>query len=136
MKRLLALLLLGTALATGCARKPERNPPHIQLAHRFATALSRGSFDSAQALLSADLQKECPAAKLKKEYQEMIAYGGGPVTSVDVVTTMDRWPDKRPDDAGWVYVSLSGEGFGEAVAVVVARERDRLVIRSLEWGRP
>jgi hypothetical protein len=136
MKRILALLLLGAALSAACARKPDMNMPHIQLAHRFATALSQGAFDSAHELLSADLRKDYPAARLKKQYEDMVAYGGEPVTRVDVITTMDRWPDERPGDVGWVYVSIAGETFGEAVTVVVAREGDRLVIRSLEWGRP
>jgi len=37
---------------------------------------------------------------------------------------------------GFAYVAISGEDYNEAVSVVVAQERARMVIRDLEWGRP
>ena len=33
--------------------------------------------------------------------------------------SMDDWPDKKSDDIGWVYVSISGATFGEAVTLIV-----------------
>jgi hypothetical protein len=33
-------------------------------------------------------------------------------------------------------VALANDTFSEAVTVVTAEERGRLVIRSIEWGRP
>ena len=46
---------------------------------------------------------------------------------------LEDWAMKEPDDVGWAYVSIAGDGYGEAVTVVVDRH---LQIRELEWGRP
>jgi len=73
-------------------------------------------------------------AKLRSEYEGMIAYGRGPATDVRVVIAMDYWPAGRP--AISVGYAAFREGFTEAVAVTVADERGRAVIRAIEWGRP
>ena len=49
---------------------------------------------------------------------------------------MEDWPDKQPGDLAWVYVSLQGESFSEAVTVVLADTKRGARIRELEWGRP
>jgi hypothetical protein len=33
-------------------------------------------------------------------------------------------------------VAISGDGFAEAIAIIVAVEDDMLRIRTIEWGRP
>ncbi|HNC91251.1 MAG TPA: hypothetical protein PL000_20160 [Anaerolineales bacterium] len=49
---------------------------------------------------------------------------------------MEQWPDQRPNDVGWAYVAIDGEGFSEAVTVIVENERQTPAIRYIEWGRP
>ena len=71
-----------------------------------------------------------------KELGEMIEYGEGPVSHVEVMNEMTDWPDKKNNDVGWAYVALVGEGFSEAVAVVVSNIDCNLKITSIEWGRP
>lgn len=66
----------------------------------------------------------------------MIVYADEELSQAEVITDMEAWPDKKEDDIGWAYVALSGDSFSEAVAVIVKQEDNRLVIRSLEWGRP
>ena len=66
----------------------------------------------------------------------MIAYGDGGVKVDGVTHSMSDWPAKKERDRAWVYVSLSGDGFGEAVTVIVAEENGQKVIREVEWGRP
>ena len=39
-------------------------------------------------------------------------------------------------DTKWVYVAISNDYYSEAVAVIVAQEQGRSVIRELDWGRP
>ena len=87
-------------------------------------------------MLSADLASELDVAKLRSEYEGMIAYGRGPATQVRVVIAMDYWPGKQPGDIGWAYTAISGDSFTEAIAVTVAEEKGRAVIRAVEWGRP
>jgi len=66
----------------------------------------------------------------------MIAYAGDEITEAEVVTEMEEWPGKKDDDIGWIYVSLSGSTFAEAVTVVVKKQNSSMAVRSLEWGRP
>ena len=49
---------------------------------------------------------------------------------------MTNWPDKRPGDVGWAYVSIVGDDFVEAVAVIIVEVGGELLIREIEWGRP
>jgi hypothetical protein len=49
---------------------------------------------------------------------------------------MKDWPDRKPSDIGWVYVSISGADFAEAVTVVVTNEAGKPKIGELEWRRP
>ncbi len=50
----------------------------------------------------------------------------------DVQTDM---PQLEADDLAWVYVSINSEN-QEAVSMLVARAKKRLVVRGVEWGRP
>ena len=63
----------------------------------------------------------------------MIAYGQGSAQDVQLVTTLEQWPEKTPGDIGWAYVAILGHNFSEAVTVVV---NDQRLIRAIEWGRP
>ncbi len=50
---------------------------------------------------------------------------------------MVDWRDRKPDDIGWCYVSVSGTDFNEGIAVVVSRMPDNTNgITQLEFGRP
>ena len=62
----------------------------------------------------------------------------GPAEEVELVGVDDMigWEVREPADTGWAYVAISGEGFNEAVSVIVASEGGRYAIRRLEWGRP
>ena len=66
----------------------------------------------------------------------MTSYGEGAPTIVEAVSTLQDWPRKQPGDEEWVYVAVANETYSEGITVVVARDCDSLVIRSLEWGRP
>jgi hypothetical protein len=107
-----------------------------QVAAEFARALASNRYAHAHSLLSASLASRIPVATLQRDYEQMIDYGGGPATDVRVIIVLDHWPDKLPGDIGWAYAALSGQGFSEAVSVVVAHENGKAVIRQLEWGRP
>lgn len=110
----------------------------VQLAERFGHAIVRRDFRSAHTLLAADAQKRHSAADLEAEVDDMIEYAEEPLTKAVVLEdlTMADWPDKQIGDLGWVYVSLEGEGFGEAVTIVVTETPNGPRIRELEWGRP
>ena len=114
----------------------EHSSVHGRLAVTFAKHLTAGRFDDARAMLSDNLQQQYLSSDLSREYSAMVSYGGSAPDTVELVSTMDTWPARQIDDLGWAYVAISGDGFSEAVSVVVAQENPHALIRELEWGRP
>jgi hypothetical protein len=114
----------------------DQNFVHGHIALTFAEHLTAGRFDDAHAMLSDDLQKQYQPSDLSREYSAMIAYGGRAPAAVELISIMDTWPARQIDDLGWAYVAISGDGFSEAVTVVVAHQNIHVRIRALEWGRP
>ena len=104
----------------------------------FANAIVSGDYEAAHALLSESLKRAWPPARLEAEFAAMIDYGEGPAEDVELISVdkMMGWEVREPADVGWAYVAISGEGFNEAVSVIVASEGGRYAIRELEWGRP
>lgn len=113
-----------------------QNTPQGKIVFEFATALVAGEFEKAHGLLVESLKANWPAESLREEYTEMVAYGESPANYVKVMTVLEEWPDKRMGDIGWAYAAIAGEGFSEAVAVVVCDESGKHLVREIEWGRP
>ena len=55
--------------------------------------------------------------------------------SANVYDVQTDMPGLDADDIAWVYVSIDSEN-AEAVSLHVARDRKRLTVRNVEWGRP
>lgn len=108
------------------------------LALVFAQAVVTGDFAAAHALLSAELQAALQPTDLARDYQAMMAYTDSAPTEVKLIQVedMNGWKVKQAGDLGWAYVAIEGEGYSEAVSVIVAQEAGAAVIRWLEWGRP
>lgn len=115
---------------------PLDDPDYAKYAQHFGEALMDGDYESAHSMLSNTLKSKYSKNKLQKTLEKMIANGDGDITSADVVNTMDDWPGKKEYDLGWAYLALTGNGFSEAVTVVISREFSEMVIRDIEWGRP
>ncbi|AFY38334.1 hypothetical protein Lepto7376_2032 [[Leptolyngbya] sp. PCC 7376] len=110
------------------------NTPIGQCALQFAQALVDLDFEKAASYLASELQGENAAEQLRQQYLTMIDYWDTPaVDMIEALELLDDWPNKQPNDWGWVYVAVDGDGFGEAVAVVITMDRK---IREIEWGRP
>lgn len=143
---LTALLLLLVA-GLGCPDRSDSSPearasamiedvsssPAGKVGIRFASLLAAEDFDAAEEMLTPGLRAEMDAALLSERFREMIEYGDGPADLVEASTGMSKWPGRQNGDLGWVYVSISGPEFSEAVTLVVTEESR---IRSVEWGRP
>ena len=110
---------------------------------RFAREMIAQEYDEASRLLSSELQAACPPSELRRSFEAMTqssegtteTIGAQAVTGADA-SEMSQWRTKLPGDFGWVYVSIHGRDFNEAVAVIIADEAGRLVIRDIAWGRP
>jgi len=112
------------------------------IAQTFAELLVDGDFKGAHSMLAKELKRRLKAADLEREYTNMIGQYGEEGEElpddleVVVMSSETGMPDMHPQDVGWVYVSIGGDGFSEAIAVTVTQEDDEMKIRTLEWGRP
>jgi hypothetical protein len=108
------------------------------IARQFGEHVAADEFESAHALLTLDAQKRHWPDVMRSAVKRMTAYADGPIRRVEVLDefTLHEWPAKQPDDIAWVYVSLEGDDFNEAVSVVLTQTTDGIRIRQLEWGRP
>ncbi|MGB3650599.1 MAG: hypothetical protein WBA41_05230 [Rivularia sp. (in: cyanobacteria)] len=103
---------------------------------RKANALVAGEYNVAYNMLCASLRAELSSAQLKEKFESMIAYGRSSPNHVEVMSILDDWQDKEALDIGWAYVAICGDGFSEAVSVIVTQEETKPVIRDIDWGRP
>lgn len=103
-------------------------------------------------MLSAELQRIQTPDSLMQQYVNMIHYAselkheGHMKTfvmpcegeySLQITNTIEDYRNKKPNDIGWAYCSISGDSYSEAVSVVVERDDyGHLVIGEVEWGRP
>jgi hypothetical protein len=114
------------------------------IALSFARALVGKDYEEAAGMLAASLKTTSPPDVLCKQLEEMIRYEGDEgrwPTGIQVVTAADssdmaKWKCPNPNDFGWAYVAIDGTDYCEAVAVMITKEEERLVIRGIEWGRP
>jgi hypothetical protein len=108
---------------------------HKSFAQTFAERLAARDYAAAHPMLTTELQDRLSLAQLRMQFERMCR-PGWKFDGIEVLQTMDDWPDRRSGDLGWVYVSIGGEVYSEAVTVVVAQEQREPRIRELEFGRP
>lgn len=113
--------------------KEELETPYGQVALKFSMALLDKSFDEARSFLGSTVCDEWPSELIQNTYEEMVDYFEVFRVSVDLVEV--NLPNLESDSA-MVYVSIIGDGEGEAVTVIVGNENGKYVIQKLEWGRP
>jgi hypothetical protein len=109
---------------------------HGRIAAEFGNALIAGEFGRAYEMLSSGAKATRDEAVLRGEYLKMVEHFESPPNFVQVMEAMTEWPDKQPDDVGWAYAAIAGDGGSEAIIVIVASEGGKHLIRSVEWGRP
>lgn len=107
-----------------------------QLGYSFVKYLTTGDYEKAFDMLETNYKKQWSSSLLKERYEKMINYGEGPATNVEVVESMNDWPERKDGDIGWVYVAIEGSSFAEAVTVITSNEDGNYKIRDIEWGRP
>ncbi|UAJ72930.1 hypothetical protein IQE94_00760 [Synechocystis sp. PCC 7339] len=112
----------------------------INIAQQFGNYLAQGDYDGSHGLLCPALQQQYSPSTLQADVEGMIDYGSGSIHSAIVMAecllTEWQYPPMEANDLAWVYVSLEGEDFLEAVSVIVHQQEEKLAIRWLEWGRP
>jgi hypothetical protein len=109
---------------------------NIEVAQHFGELIVKADYRAAHAFLTKEAQEIYSPENLKKSVEQMIDYWSGLIDEVMSDLILEDWPAKQDKDIGMVYVSLNGDGVGEAVTVTLAEENGNTRIRYLEWGRP
>lgn len=112
------------------------DPPFCMHAEKFCDWLNEGKFSKAHQLLSPTLKETFSVLALKAAWQQMTGNARPEEIALALEQHLVEWPDRKPDDIGWCYFSVSTEEAGEAVTVVVSGKDHALLITELEFGRP
>ena len=102
----------------------------------FAEALARRDYSTAWAITSKQYRTVTTMEAMQALFEAIVPTDWKSVGPIEIGTTMESWPGQEPGDLGWVYVSIGGDVYSEAVTVVVALEDGESRIRSVEFGRP
>ena len=113
-----------------------RNPDYKLVALGFAEGLARRDYPAAWAMTSKQYQAVTTMEALQVLFEAIVPTDWTSIGPIEIATTMESWPGQEPGDLGWVYVSIGGDVYSEAVTVVVALEEGESRIRSVEFGRP
>jgi hypothetical protein len=113
-----------------------RVPDYSSIGLEFATALATRDYPTAYAMTSRDYQRSTTLDEMRAAFEAIVPTDWRTVGLVEVGHTLETWPAKQPSDVGWVYISIGGDAYSEAVTVVVMLESDTLKVRSVEFGRP
>lgn len=111
---------------------------HNELAKQFGDLIAKPDYAAAHALLTQEAQAMHTPDDFKEIVEGMVVYAPGSIREVAVMEDfiLEDWPDKRDGDVAIAYVSLTGDGFCEAVTVTLVQHESDFRIRHLEWGRP
>lgn len=109
---------------------------YTQVALAFTKALAARDYDAAHALTSRAYRDATSPKAMADAFEAIVPTDWQSVGPIEAGVTMDDWPGREPPDAGWAYVSVGGDGYSEAVTVVVTREEGELRVRTVEFGRP
>jgi hypothetical protein len=141
--KVLMVIISMISMMSACGSMPgfssTLSDEEVKVAIDFAQALVEGDYELANSFLAPDIRSVRTPEQLRQDYEGMISIYSNPGSArvvFDPQFTMTDWPGIRPGDVGWAYVSIVGDGFVEAVTVVIAEYEDELLIREIEWGRP
>lgn len=108
----------------------------VSVALAFGTALVARDYAAAYGMTASDYQRRVTLDRMRESFEAVVPPDWGAEARVDAGHTMDDWPGKQAADAGWVYVSIGGDVYSEAITVVVTMENGSLKVREVEFGRP
>lgn len=107
-----------------------------KFALEFTKALAARDYNKAYAMTSKEYQKRIALNELKVNFETIILSDWGDIGPIEIGETMMNWSGKQTSDLGWVYISIGGDVYSEAITVIVTAEDKRPKIREVEFGRP
>lgn len=113
-------------------------PPadYVGFALRFGQALLNREYARAFAMTSIGYQGRTTLDEMRAAFEAIVPPDWGTGGQVEVGQTLDDWPGRQASDAGWVYVSIGGDVYSEALMVIVALEDGAMKVRDVDFGRP
>ena len=108
----------------------------IGFALEFAEQVAAGNFDVAFEMLHDTIKGELSPGKIENLYRQMVTSPDIAATSIVFENAIDEWPQKEANDLKWCYLSVTNGEDCEAIAVIVTKVQDKMLIREIEWGRP
>jgi len=130
------IVLLWTFIACSKGGGGAAGSDAEKIALQFVRALASREYARAHALATREFQERNTVASLQNSFETIVPLDWGPVEPIEAGETMGDWPDKKAGDLAWVYVSIGGDVYSEAVIVIVAEEAGAAKIREVEYGRP
>lgn len=106
------------------------------IALQFTKLLTKREYSKAYEMTAKEYRIGNSVEQLRTAFETIVPIDGGPIGPIEVGHTMTTWPGKQPSDIGWVYVSIGGDVYSEAITVVVTSEQGEAKIREVEFGRP
>jgi len=107
-----------------------------EVALAFTKALTARDYATAYALTAMEYRGATAMQAMQAAFEGVVPSDWGSVGPIEVVQTMQDWPGRKTADIGWVYVSIGGDVYSEAVTIVVTREGGVARVRTAEFGRP
>ena len=105
------------------------NEARQSLALEFARALSERRYVEAHAMCTPDLRSKVSVEKMRSDFEAMIPLDWGPVAPIELVDIGELSPP-------YLYVSLGGEVYSEAIAIYMADVDGNVQVDRFELGRP
>jgi hypothetical protein len=106
------------------------------VALKFTNALAARDYAGAHAMTSRAYRSAMSVDELKAAFEAIVPTDWGAIGPIETGETLGNWPGRQPSDLGWVYVSIGGDVYSEAVIVIVTLEDGQARIREVEFGRP
>ena len=107
-----------------------------RVAVAFTSALAARDYNAAYAMASRSYRDATSVTALQAAFEAVVPIDWNTVGPIEIGQTMEDWPGREPSDVGWVYVSVGGDTYSEAVTVVVTLDDRELKVRTAEFGRP
>jgi len=108
---------------------------YASVALAFGRTLTARDYGAAYAMTTGEYQRRLTLDQMRAAFESIVPPDWG-ASSVDVGHTMSDWPGRQASDVGWIYVSIGGDVYSEAITVVVALEDGLPKVRDVEFGRP
>jgi hypothetical protein len=111
-------------------------PEYSSVGLKFANALASRDYQTAYAMTSSEYQRSTTLDEMRAGFEAIVPGDWQTVGPVEIGQAMETWSSRKPSDVGWVYISIGGDVYSEALTLIVMLEENRLKVRTIEFGRP